>query len=70
VGGHTDEDTDGGGALSLERARVIVRALEAAGVDGNRLEPRGYGDQFPVDEADTDAARQANQRGSISTEGV
>jgi outer membrane protein OmpA-like peptidoglycan-associated protein len=66
VGGHTDDDTDGGGALSLERARVIVRALEAAGVDGGRLEPRGYGDQFPVDDADTDAARQANQRGSIS----
>lgn len=70
VGGHTDDDTDDGGALSLERARVIVRALEAAGVEGERLEPRGYGDQFPVDDADTDAARQANQRGSISAKGA
>jgi outer membrane protein OmpA-like peptidoglycan-associated protein len=70
VGGHTDDATDGGGALSLERARVIVRALKAAGVEGERLEPRGYGDQFPVDDADTDAARLANQRGSISTRGA
>lgn len=65
VGGHTDDDTANGGVLTLERARVIVRMLEAAGVDSERLEPRGYGDQFPVDDADTDAAAQANQRGSI-----
>jgi outer membrane protein OmpA-like peptidoglycan-associated protein len=70
VGGHTDDDTDDGGALSLERARVLVRVLEGAGVDGDRLQARGYGDQFPVDDADTDQARQANQRGSISTKGA
>jgi outer membrane protein OmpA-like peptidoglycan-associated protein len=70
VGGHTDDDTDRGGELSLARARVILRMLEAAGVDGDRLEPRGYGDQFPIDDADTDAARQANQRGSIAAKGL
>lgn len=70
VGGHTDDDTDNGGALSLERARVIVSALKAAGVEAERLEPRGYGDQFPLDEADTAAAGLANQRGSISAKGA
>ena len=47
----------------------MVDLLERAGVDGSRLEARGYGDQFPVDDADTTAARQRNQRGEISAEG-
>ena len=69
VGGHSDDDTPGGSTLSLTRARVMVDLLERAGIDAARLEARGYGDQFPVDDADTTAARQRNQRGEISAEG-
>lgn len=69
VGGHSDDDTPDFSTLSLERARVMVELLKRNGVDGARLEARGYGDQFPVDEADTAAAVQRNQRGEISAEG-
>lgn len=69
VAGHSDDDTPNGPTLSLERARVMVDLLEKRGIDGDRLEARGYGDQFPLDDADTDAARQRNQRGEISAEG-
>ncbi len=69
VGGHSDDDTPSGSTLSLTRARLLVRLLEDAGVEAERLEARGYGDQFPVDDADTTAARQRNQRGSISAGG-
>lgn len=70
VGGHTDDDTSDAGALTLQRARVMTALLEQAGVDPGRLEPRGYGDQFPLREANTPAARQANERGSIQVRGV
>lgn len=69
VGGHSDDDTPDFSTLSLKRAQVMVDLLERNGVDGGRLEARGYGDQFPVDEADTAAAVQRNQRGEISAEG-
>ena len=69
VGGHSDDDTPDGSTLSLARARLMVDLLERAGVEGSRLEARGYGDQFPVDDADTVTARQRNQRGEISAEG-
>lgn len=68
VGGHSDDDTPGGSTLSLTRARLMVDLLEGAGVDSERLEARGYGDQFPVDDSDTTAARQRNQRGEIRAE--
>jgi len=66
VGGHSDEDTPDFATLSLERARLMTAMLEDSGVSPRRLEARGYGDQFPLSEADTAAAQQQNQRGSIS----
>ena len=66
VGGHTDSSTFDGSDISLERARVIIRLLKAAGVESTRLEPRGYGDQFPIDDGDSNAARARNQRGSVA----
>jgi outer membrane protein OmpA-like peptidoglycan-associated protein len=66
VGGHTDSSTFDGSDISLERARVIIRMLKAAGVESDRLDPRGYGDQFPIDDGDSKAARARNQRGSIA----
>ena len=68
VGGHTDSSTSNGSTLSLERARVMVQFLRRAGIEADRMKPRGYGDQFPVEDGDSPAARSANQRGSIAVE--
>ena len=65
VGGHTDPSTRYGSTLSLDRARVMTKYLKDAGIDADRLEPRGYGDQFPVDKSGTNAAKARNERGSI-----
>lgn len=69
VGGHADDQTPDGATLSLARARAMIDVLERNGVAPGRLDARGYGDQFPVNAASTDAARQQNQRGSISPGG-
>jgi outer membrane protein OmpA-like peptidoglycan-associated protein len=69
IGGHTDSSVADPGTLSLERARVLLRALVEAGVPARRLEPRGYGDAFKLREGSTDADRAANQRGSVLVEG-
>ena len=68
VGGHTDPRTSNGSTISLERARVMVQILRRAGVETDRLKPRGYGDQFPIADGDSPAAQAANQRGSITVE--
>ena len=65
VGGHTDPSTRYGSTLSLDRARLMAKVLKGEGVQPVRLEPRGYGDQFPIDESRTAEARRTNERGSI-----
>ena len=65
VGGHTDPSTKLGSTLSLERAQLMRKLLKSFGVDGDRLEARGYGDQFPIDESGSAAGRARNERGSI-----
>ena len=69
VGGHTDPGTRYGSTISLERAKQMSKILKSYGIDADRLEARGYGDQFPIDEARSDAARARNERGSITMEG-
>lgn len=69
VGGHTDPGTRFGSTLSLDRAKVMARLLKAWGVGEERLEARGYGDQFPVHKGRTAAARATNERGSIVVRG-
>lgn len=66
VGGHTDPGTRLGSTLSLDRAKVMVKLLKSYGISPKRLEPRGYGDQFPIDKARSAAARAKNERGSIA----
>jgi outer membrane protein OmpA-like peptidoglycan-associated protein len=68
VGGHTDPSTPNGSTISLFRARVLVKALRARGVAGRRLTARGYGDQFPLTQSATPAARARNERGSLQVE--
>jgi outer membrane protein OmpA-like peptidoglycan-associated protein len=70
IGGHADSSARDAGALSLRRARTIIAALVRAGVAQERLEPRGYGDQFEVEDGTTAAARSRNERGSITVKGV
>lgn len=65
VGGHTDPGTRFGSTLSLDRAKEMAKLLKSLGVGKDRLEPRGYGDQFPLDKARTAAARAKNERGSV-----
>lgn len=63
VGGHTDLGTRLASTISLDRARTMTRMLKALGIEGDRLAPRGYGDQFPIDKTGRNGAR--NERGSI-----
>lgn len=65
VGGHADSSARDAGALSLHRARAIAAALVKGGVAQERLEPRGYGDQFEIEDGETAAARAQNHRGSL-----
>ena len=66
VGGHTDPGTRLGSTLSLDRAKAMVKLLKSYGVAPKRLEPRGYGDQFPIDKGRGAAARAKNERGSVA----
>jgi outer membrane protein OmpA-like peptidoglycan-associated protein len=65
VGGHTDGSTPNGPEISLERARVVIDLFVRAGVERQRLEPRGYADQFPLADRADAASRARNQRVSV-----
>lgn len=65
VGAHTDPSTPQGSTLTIKRARAMIAVMRKAGAPEERLVPRGYGAQYPVDDADTAAARQRNERGSV-----
>jgi hypothetical protein len=70
VGGHTDGSTFNGPEISLRRARLVIDLLARAGVQRQRLEPRGYADQFPLAERDSAASRAQNQRASVAADVV
>lgn len=48
--------------LTRQRADSVVKFLEACGVEGGRLESRGFGTTRPIVLADTDEARSQNRR--------
>ena len=64
VEGHTD--TRGAAAsnkaLSQERADAVKAYLVGKGIDADRIEATGYGEERPVDEANTAAAHEKNRR--------
>ncbi|XXF76157.1 OmpA family protein [Myxococcaceae bacterium GXIMD 01537] len=67
---HTD---DRGGAainqqLSERRAARVKSWLVEAGVDGERLETKGYGQTKPSRPNDSDADRAANRRVEVAIE--
>jgi OOP family OmpA-OmpF porin len=64
VQGHTDNI---GGAvynkkLSDDRAKSVMKALVARGIEGGRLFSTGYGFEKPLGDNKTDAGRQLNRR--------
>ena len=51
--------------LSERRARAVRQALMDRGIVGDRIEVRGYGEQFPMATNETIAGRQQNRRVEI-----
>jgi outer membrane protein OmpA-like peptidoglycan-associated protein len=49
-------------ALSERRAQAVFDLLVGQGIDGNRMEVRGFGKSNPVATNDTDEGRQQNRR--------
>jgi len=64
IGGYTDNTGDAAAnvALSDARAKNVMDALAAAGIDPSRLESKGYGDQYPVGDNATEEGRALNRR--------
>jgi OmpA-OmpF porin, OOP family len=64
IGGYTDNTGDAAAnvALSDARAKNVMNALVAAGIDPSRLESKGYGDQYPVGDNATEEGRAQNRR--------
>ena len=64
IGGYTDNTGDPAANLALSEARAknVMDALVAAGVDPSRLESKGYGDQYPVGDNSTEDGRAKNRR--------
>ena len=64
LGGYTDNTGDPAAnmALSTARAKNVMDALVAKGIDASRLASEGYGDQYPVGDNSTEEGRQQNRR--------
>lgn len=64
VEGHTDNVGGEMNNLRLSQARAesVRRYLIDQGIDGGRLEARGFGEMYPIQSNDTDAGRAANRR--------
>ncbi len=64
IGGYTDNQgpAEINKTLSGERAKAVVDAIVALGVDAARLSSEGYGDQNPVADNATEEGRQKNRR--------
>ncbi|MBS1820524.1 MAG: OmpA family protein [Acidobacteria bacterium] len=64
LGGYTDNTGDPAAnmALSTARAKNVMDALVAKGIDASRLASEGYGDQYPVGDNATEEGRQQNRR--------
>lgn len=64
IGGYTDNvgKEAVNQKLSADRATSVVKALVAMGIDAKRLDPEGYGSQFPVASNDTEEGKAQNRR--------
>jgi OOP family OmpA-OmpF porin len=64
VEGHTDNvgKPDYNKKLSQRRAESVVAWLVKHGIDKNRMTPRGFGQEEPIDSNDSEAGRANNRR--------
>lgn len=64
VGGYTDNVGNAASNLKLSdaRAKAVVAAIVAAGIDAKRLDAEGYGVEHPAASNDTEAGRTQNRR--------
>lgn len=71
IEGHTDNqgERDYNIQLSQERAEAVRSYLVDAGIDGNRLNARGYGPDNPIASNDTEDGREANRRVEFHVQG-
>ncbi|AEI49483.1 sodium-translocating pyrophosphatase [Runella slithyformis] len=67
LGGYTDNTGDANANLKLsgDRAAAVESELVAMGIDNNRIDSEGYGDQYPVASNDTEEGRAQNRRISV-----
>lgn len=67
IGGYTDNSGDAqhNQTLSQDRANGVKDQLVALGISPDRLEARGYGEQFPVADNSTEEGRAKNRRVSV-----
>jgi OmpA-OmpF porin, OOP family len=64
IGGYTDNVGNEASNMKLSeaRAKAVVAAVSALGVDASRMEAEGYGPQHPVASNDTEEGRAQNRR--------
>ncbi len=64
IGGYTDNVGPEASNMKLsgERAKAVVAAVTALGIDASRLDGEGYGSQLPVGSNDTEEGRAQNRR--------
>lgn len=64
IGGHTDSDGSEANNLVLSRTRAeaVKNYLERFGIDGDRLETKGYGETEPLVPNDSSGAKAENRR--------
>ncbi|MBA2538193.1 MAG: OmpA family protein [Deltaproteobacteria bacterium] len=67
IEGHTDNDASDGYNLKLSnnRAAAVRMYLESQGVDGKRMESKGFGEAKPIADNKTDEGREQNRRVEI-----
>ncbi|WP_397363200.1 OmpA family protein [Olleya sp. R77988] len=67
ISGHTDNTSSNQTnlVLSLERANAVRAYLVNKGIDITLLKTKGFGEEFPIDNSNTEEGRQKNRRVEI-----